>query len=239
LDPAGKAILNWLLEIAQSGGAGASPYPSEQNQLGRMSHGLWERKHCKLLAQVSLRYFTFFKMHLKFLVARTEEMEKERGDVGMEEGSGDPREGVTGEEVQAGREDTEEDSSARERSGVKGLVMEVETEREEGEGGDGLCMEVDSCEVKEETGSSSTEHQLPLDERVAWVTAHWVELTLAGGQVKEICLSLLTTKTHQLPGISQEELTHAGCTLTLVLPSDNVWKVVSAAVYSKIHEKMK
>lgn len=244
LDPARRVILDWLLQTANRRGKGQQLGTSggEGNNQGCMSDRLWHRKHCKLLARVSLRYFDFFKEHLKFLVARTKEMERDTS-LGMEVDASETERGVSlfvavGEEMDdTGLQGMEMDSSKAGRD--VGLVMEGGRE----ERGDTLGMEVDPSEVgrrkREGLGvevDAGTEgaNQPSMEEQVAWVTAHWLELVLAGGQVKEVCLSLLLKESQQLSQISQEELTHAECTLTLLPPVDSVWNIVLKAVHSKM-----
>lgn len=185
LDTARRATLEWLLQTAQCKssrreaakrqevGTIAVGEGDDKEDLGCITDRLWHRKCCKLLAQVSVRYFDFFKEHLKFLVARTEGIERDRGDAGL---------GLEGDSSGAGAEDNGE---------------------------------------------------LSLDERIAWATAHWVELVLAGGQVKEACLALLVKESQQVSQISREEATHAGCTLTLVPLKDSVWRTVLNAIRSE------
>ena len=252
LDPARRAILDWLLQTARTwnGREGGRTIGTPGREKCILD-GLWKEKHCKLLSQVSLRYLDFFKEHLKFLFDRTKEMERERGDVnlGMEGDSSEAWREIKQMglflEIETGREDASSagvESSSE--TGKKKMVVEERERKEEMQ----EHMDVDSSETvrgKREDSSLEVEEaavnvdsarELPMDERVAWAIAHWVELVQAGGQVKEVCLSLLLKGSQQLSWIKQEELTYAGHTLALPPPADSVWRIVMAAVHSKMQK---
>lgn len=246
--------MDWLLQIARTENSRMGTREEGTREEGRRSgltsgikkcnlDGLWKKKHCKLLSQVSLRYLDFFKEHLKFLVDRTNEMERERGDIslGMEGDSSEAWREIKQMglflEVGIGREQRKEDTS----SDGKGADCETAKVAEKRERREDMDIDVDSSETmtenREDSSSEMEEQatrQLPLSERVAWAIAHWVELVQAGGQVKDVCLSLLLKESRQLSWLRQEELE---CTLkALPPPPDSVWKLVLTAVHSKMQK---
>lgn len=81
LDAARRAILHWLVGIARYSTSKKQLETQEGNddqQQAAISEALWQRSHCKLLAQISLRYYDFFKEYFQFMVRKTREIEKMR-----------------------------------------------------------------------------------------------------------------------------------------------------------------
>ena len=81
LDPARRVILDWLIKTARCNKI-TEPRKTEgmEHETDTPSMALWERKHCKLLAQLSMKYFDFFKEHFQYLVCKTKEIEKCRAE---------------------------------------------------------------------------------------------------------------------------------------------------------------
>ena len=84
LDPSRRVILEWLIRTAKSGNTENSKQEPPNSEGGPSScldgqkslcEILWDRNHCYLLTKVSIRYFNFFKEHLKFLVHETEKLD--------------------------------------------------------------------------------------------------------------------------------------------------------------------
>lgn len=126
LEPARRAIFDWIMTLAGHKqvstldvGQGAvtmratdqsdDMQDAEQDlEEGNVSAALWHKEHCKLLAQVSARYFDFFKAHFKFLAHKTKQIEKRRLEninlqpsegAGVETGGGDPVDSASGGEL--------------------------------------------------------------------------------------------------------------------------------------------
>lgn len=86
LDSVGRAIFDWLMQSAQYESRTRKKHletcsaedegPNKDWQHIIISDVLWQRSHCKLLAQVSLRYLDFFKEHFQWLVRNTKGLEK-------------------------------------------------------------------------------------------------------------------------------------------------------------------
>ena len=125
---------------------------------------LWHHDNCKLVAQVSLRYFEFFKAHLQFLVHKTRKLERRRLDEVMEA------------MIDTGEQSLE--NNAR-------LSDTAETMMETGEGSE------DGGEESTDPPPPPLSPP-PLQEEVKWVSVHWVELARTGEQLRETCVSVLT-----------------------------------------------
>lgn len=172
LDPSQKAVFDWLMSIL------VQPKVKEESSDNKaLLELLWQRSNSKLLAQVSSKYFDFFKAHLKLLVRKTKEVEK--------------------------------------------LNMEI------------------SLNIEEDL-SVALEQQKKLKE---CVLSHWVELSLAGEDIKEVCLSVL--KPRALPHLACEktrtesELVYARCcSLGLLgLIEEDIWKAIVRAILKEKQEK--
>lgn len=88
LDTVRRAILDWVMKIADQGAKSKKPEThdiatdsddqsdNKQDLEREVSDILWQKEHCKLLAQVSARYFDFFKAHFQFLAKKTKRIER-------------------------------------------------------------------------------------------------------------------------------------------------------------------
>ncbi len=209
LDPARRAILEWLVEAAscqrgeRRGDQGADDetamdvgeVDTKQERLQGILDTLWHHSNSKMVSQVSLRYFDFFKVHIKFLAGKTRELERRRleeeaaheGVMETEEQGGVGTEGKTGEQGRVGTEG---------ETGEQGVV-----------------------------GGETPNPPPPLREEVEWVSAHWVELARSGEQVRETCISLLKEKSNPFRN-HPNELTYSGCCMRLPLPKESIWTVM-------------
>ena len=221
LNPARSAVLDWLVQTARS----RSPTETEEAEPTTSSAGgeenggvgedieewFWERTHCKLLAEVSLRHTDFFDEHIKFLVARTKAIERER----VRRAS---------ERMIPGGE--ESDSLRNRRASLEEMEWEVGS-RGVGVGGDsetGSATRRDSLTAEVRGGDGGL---LSINEQTELVTAHWVELVSTGeGQIRDTCLALIARETS--PCISAEE--ESGSLELSEAASDSVWSAVLRTV---------
>lgn len=90
LDPARRAILDWLLKVARGEGLDEQPESSAmetdhpESREDPLSETLWQRRHCGLVASVSARYSDVFKAHFQLLAQRTKLIEKKRLETSVE-----------------------------------------------------------------------------------------------------------------------------------------------------------